>query len=63
MDRCFRPAAGQEVPDRERGIIFDAYHYCWIAHHGPFKVLYSDGEGALNSETAKAMIANKCAAL
>eukprot|EP00959_Pyramimonas_sp_CCMP1952_P058353 1218505-Pyramimonas_sp.AAC.1 len=37
MDRCIRRAAGQEISDRERGTIVDAYHYCWIAYHGPFK--------------------------
>eukprot|EP00959_Pyramimonas_sp_CCMP1952_P384842 8065708-Pyramimonas_sp.AAC.1 len=59
MDRCIRLAAGQEIPDRERDTILDGYHYCWIAYHRPFKVLYSDGEDALNNETAKAMMANK----
>eukprot|EP00959_Pyramimonas_sp_CCMP1952_P296920 6211761-Pyramimonas_sp.AAC.1 len=59
MDRCIRLAAGQEIPDRERDFILDAYNYCWIAYLGPFKVLYSDGEGALKNETAKAMMANK----
>eukprot|EP00959_Pyramimonas_sp_CCMP1952_P383200 8029546-Pyramimonas_sp.AAC.1 len=63
MDRCIRLAAGQEVPDKERETILDAYHYCWIDYHGPFKVLYSGGEGALNNETAKAMMANKGATL
>eukprot|EP00959_Pyramimonas_sp_CCMP1952_P427693 8957566-Pyramimonas_sp.AAC.1 len=63
MDRCIRLAAGQEIPDKERDAILDAYHYCWIAYHGPFKVLYSDGEGALKNETAKAMMANEGTAL
>eukprot|EP00959_Pyramimonas_sp_CCMP1952_P218079 4561182-Pyramimonas_sp.AAC.1 len=43
--------------------MLDAYHYCWIAHPGPFKVLFSDGEGALNHDTAEAMMANKGATL
>eukprot|EP00959_Pyramimonas_sp_CCMP1952_P223938 4682521-Pyramimonas_sp.AAC.1 len=34
--------------------ILDAYHQCWM-HIGPTKVLYSDGEGALNNDTAKAV--------
>eukprot|EP00959_Pyramimonas_sp_CCMP1952_P034523 723844-Pyramimonas_sp.AAC.1 len=59
MDRCIRLTAGQEVPDKERETILNAYHYCWIAYHGPFKVLHSDGEGALNNDTAKAMMAHK----
>eukprot|EP00959_Pyramimonas_sp_CCMP1952_P358638 7509497-Pyramimonas_sp.AAC.1 len=62
-DRCIRLAAGQEISDRERDAILDAYHYCWIAYHGPFKALYSDGEGALNNDTAKAMMANRGATL
>eukprot|EP00959_Pyramimonas_sp_CCMP1952_P379043 7939818-Pyramimonas_sp.AAC.1 len=59
MDRCIRLAAGEETSDRERDAILDAYHYCWIAYHGPFKVLHSDGEGALNNDTVKATMANK----
>ncbi len=59
MDRCIRLAAGQDISDRERDTILDAYHFCWIAYRGPFKVLYSDGEGALNNDAAKAMMANK----
>eukprot|EP00959_Pyramimonas_sp_CCMP1952_P043898 917177-Pyramimonas_sp.AAC.1 len=63
MDLCIRLAAGQEISDRERDTILDAYHYCWIAYHGPFKVLCSDGEGALNNDAAKAVMANKGATL
>eukprot|EP00959_Pyramimonas_sp_CCMP1952_P226923 4744433-Pyramimonas_sp.AAC.1 len=33
--------------------ILDAYHQCWM-QFGPAKVFYSDGEGALNNDTAKA---------
>eukprot|EP00959_Pyramimonas_sp_CCMP1952_P070560 1473763-Pyramimonas_sp.AAC.1 len=32
--------------------ILDAYHQSWM-QFGPAKVLYSDGEGALNNDTAK----------
>eukprot|EP00959_Pyramimonas_sp_CCMP1952_P106401 2224346-Pyramimonas_sp.AAC.1 len=59
MDRWIRLAAGRDIPDKKRDALLDAYHYCWIAHRGPFKALYSDGEGALNNGTAKAMMANK----
>eukprot|EP00959_Pyramimonas_sp_CCMP1952_P074098 1548474-Pyramimonas_sp.AAC.1 len=38
MDRCIRLAAGPEISDRERDTVLDAYHYCWIAYHGPFRV-------------------------
>eukprot|EP00959_Pyramimonas_sp_CCMP1952_P142034 2973217-Pyramimonas_sp.AAC.1 len=38
--------------------ILDAYHQCWMKF-GPAKVLYSDGEGALNNDTAKAVLKAK----
>eukprot|EP00959_Pyramimonas_sp_CCMP1952_P000297 5928-Pyramimonas_sp.AAC.1 len=38
--------------------ILDAYHQCWT-QFGPAKVLYSDGEGALNNDTAKAVLEGK----
>eukprot|EP00959_Pyramimonas_sp_CCMP1952_P266716 5576345-Pyramimonas_sp.AAC.1 len=63
MDRRIRLAACQEISDRERDTILDPYHYCWIAYQGPFEVMYSDGEGALNNDAAKAMMANKGATL
>ena len=59
MDRCIRLAEAREVPDRERDTLINAYYFCWIAHHGPFQVLYSDGEGGLNNDTAKAQLAHK----
>eukprot|EP00959_Pyramimonas_sp_CCMP1952_P145332 3042766-Pyramimonas_sp.AAC.2 len=34
--------------------ILDAYHQCWM-QFGPAKVFYSDGEGALNNDIAKAV--------
>eukprot|EP00959_Pyramimonas_sp_CCMP1952_P282428 5903263-Pyramimonas_sp.AAC.1 len=36
-------------------IILDAYHQCWM-QFGPTTVLYSDGEGALNNDTAKSAL-------
>eukprot|EP00959_Pyramimonas_sp_CCMP1952_P202516 4235073-Pyramimonas_sp.AAC.1 len=38
--------------------ILDAYHQCRM-QLGPAKVLYSDGEGALNNDTAKAVLKAK----
>eukprot|EP00959_Pyramimonas_sp_CCMP1952_P190219 3979175-Pyramimonas_sp.AAC.1 len=35
--------------------ILDAYHQCRM-QFGPANVLYSDGEGALNNDTAKAVL-------
>ena len=54
MDRCIRLAEAREIFDKERDTLINAYYFCWIAHHGPFQVLYSDGEGGMNNETAKA---------
>eukprot|EP00959_Pyramimonas_sp_CCMP1952_P137472 2877240-Pyramimonas_sp.AAC.1 len=53
IDRCIRYATGMETPDKTMTSILDAYHQCWM-QSGPAKVLYSDGEGALNNDTAKA---------
>eukprot|EP00959_Pyramimonas_sp_CCMP1952_P102184 2137523-Pyramimonas_sp.AAC.1 len=52
IDRCIRSATGIEIPDTMTSIL-DANHQCWV-QFGPAKVLYSDGEGALNNDTAKA---------
>eukprot|EP00959_Pyramimonas_sp_CCMP1952_P419441 8785405-Pyramimonas_sp.AAC.1 len=38
--------------------ILDAYHQCWM-QFGLAKVLYADGEGALNNNTAKAVLKAK----
>eukprot|EP00959_Pyramimonas_sp_CCMP1952_P283211 5920165-Pyramimonas_sp.AAC.1 len=38
--------------------ILDAYHQCWM-QFGPAIVLYSDGEGARNSDIAKAILKAK----
>eukprot|EP00959_Pyramimonas_sp_CCMP1952_P294054 6150259-Pyramimonas_sp.AAC.1 len=39
--------------------ILDSYHQCWM-QFGPAKVFYSDGEGALNNDTARAVLKAKC---
>ena len=38
--------------------VLNAYHQCWM-QFGPAKVLYSDGEGALNNDTANAVLKAK----
>eukprot|EP00959_Pyramimonas_sp_CCMP1952_P006445 134838-Pyramimonas_sp.AAC.1 len=44
-----------EIPDKTMTSILDAYHQC-RTQFGPAKELYSDGEGALNNDTAKAAL-------
>ena len=58
IDRCIRFAEATEVPDKTMNTLIDAYHGTWM-RHGPAEVLYSDGEGALNNETAKALLRHK----
>eukprot|EP00959_Pyramimonas_sp_CCMP1952_P050956 1064414-Pyramimonas_sp.AAC.1 len=55
IDRCIRYGAGIEVPDETMTSILDAYHPCWILF-GPAKVLYSDEDGALNNDIARAAL-------
>eukprot|EP00959_Pyramimonas_sp_CCMP1952_P323669 6774121-Pyramimonas_sp.AAC.1 len=58
IDRCIRCATGTEIPDKTMTSILDAHHQCWM-QFGPAKVLDSDGEGALNNDTAKAVFKAK----
>eukprot|EP00959_Pyramimonas_sp_CCMP1952_P247320 5169994-Pyramimonas_sp.AAC.1 len=53
MDRCIRYAAGMQIPDKTMTSILDAHHPCWMQFE-PAKALYSDGEGTLNNDAAKA---------
>eukprot|EP00959_Pyramimonas_sp_CCMP1952_P190886 3992070-Pyramimonas_sp.AAC.1 len=55
IDRCIRFATGMKIPGATMTTILDAYHQCWM-QFGPAKVLYSDGEGALNNDTVKAVL-------
>eukprot|EP00959_Pyramimonas_sp_CCMP1952_P012139 256199-Pyramimonas_sp.AAC.1 len=55
FDRCIRYTTGMEMPEKTMTSILDAYHPCWM-QLGPAKVLYSDGEGALNNDTAQAVL-------
>eukprot|EP00959_Pyramimonas_sp_CCMP1952_P015803 334173-Pyramimonas_sp.AAC.1 len=51
IDRCIRHGAGIEIPGKTMTSILDACHHCGM-QLGPAKVFYSDGEGALNDDTA-----------
>eukprot|EP00959_Pyramimonas_sp_CCMP1952_P010401 217790-Pyramimonas_sp.AAC.1 len=55
IDHRIRYATGMEIPDKTMTSIQGAYHQCWM-QFGPAKVLYLDGEGALNNDTAKAVL-------
>eukprot|EP00959_Pyramimonas_sp_CCMP1952_P114632 2396693-Pyramimonas_sp.AAC.1 len=52
---CVRYATGIWIPDKTMTCILDAYNQSWM-QFGPAKVLYSDGEGALNNDTAEAAL-------
>ena len=58
VDRCIRFAEGIEIPDRFMDTVIDAYCSTWM-RHGPANILYSDGEGALNNDKAKAIMKHK----
>eukprot|EP00959_Pyramimonas_sp_CCMP1952_P070245 1466788-Pyramimonas_sp.AAC.1 len=52
IDRCVRFAAAQDFLAEARASVQGACHYARL-HRGPAKVLYSDGEGALNNGTPR----------
>eukprot|EP00959_Pyramimonas_sp_CCMP1952_P365426 7653266-Pyramimonas_sp.AAC.1 len=58
IDRCLRCGAGIETPDKTMTSILDAHHQCWM-QVGPAKVLYSDGNYALNDDAEKAVFKAK----
>eukprot|EP00959_Pyramimonas_sp_CCMP1952_P291520 6097724-Pyramimonas_sp.AAC.1 len=47
-----------EVPVKTMTGIMDTYRQCWM-QFGPAEVFYSDGEGALNNDVAKAVLKAK----
>eukprot|EP00959_Pyramimonas_sp_CCMP1952_P186024 3889777-Pyramimonas_sp.AAC.1 len=47
-----------ETLDKTMTGILGAHHQCWT-QFGPARVLYSDGEGAFNIDTAKAVLKAK----
>eukprot|EP00959_Pyramimonas_sp_CCMP1952_P017549 372401-Pyramimonas_sp.AAC.1 len=61
-DRSMRYDTGIEIPDQAMTSILDAYHQYW-RQFGPAKLFYYDGEGALNNDTAKAVLKAKGAEL
>eukprot|EP00959_Pyramimonas_sp_CCMP1952_P344732 7219900-Pyramimonas_sp.AAC.1 len=58
IDRCIRYAIGMGIPDKTMTTILDASHQCWM-QFGPAQVLYSDGDGAFNTDTSKAVLKAK----
>ena len=62
VDICIRFGAGLEIKDKSMTEVLNAYHQCWM-QFGPAKVLYSDGEGALNNDTSKSVLKDKGAEL
>eukprot|EP00959_Pyramimonas_sp_CCMP1952_P425294 8908590-Pyramimonas_sp.AAC.1 len=55
IDRCIRHATAMEIPDKTMASILGACRQCWMMF-GPAKALCADGEGALNNDTAKALL-------
>eukprot|EP00959_Pyramimonas_sp_CCMP1952_P164201 3432933-Pyramimonas_sp.AAC.1 len=47
-----------EIPGKIITSFLDAYHQCWMKF-ALAKVLYSDGEGALNNDTSKVVLKEK----
>eukprot|EP00959_Pyramimonas_sp_CCMP1952_P195390 4085848-Pyramimonas_sp.AAC.1 len=58
IDLCTRYATRIGIPVKTMTSILDAYHQCWM-QFGLAKALYSDGEGALNNDTAQAVLKAK----
>ncbi len=50
IDRAIRLSGGCQVPDRYHETLLTAYCTSWFQIHGPFQVLYSDGELGLNNQ-------------
>ena len=50
IDRAIRLSGGCPVPDRYAETLLNAYCTSWFQIHGPFQVLYSDGELGLNNQ-------------
>ena len=52
IDRAIRLSDGCEVSDQESETILNAYATTWVQRHGPFKILYSDGEKGLDNPSS-----------
>ena len=53
IDRRTRWHLGDEAPDKREDTLIDLYATVWIKHHGPFQVLYVDGESGLVNPNAR----------
>eukprot|EP00959_Pyramimonas_sp_CCMP1952_P240777 5032319-Pyramimonas_sp.AAC.1 len=56
--RCARYGAGMLIPCKTMVSFLDAFHQCWL-QSGLAEVLYSDGGGALDEDTAEAVLKAK----
>jgi len=54
IDRAIRISGGCPASDRYSETLLNAYWQSWVQHHGPFQILYSDGELGLNNESSRA---------
>ena len=52
LDRAIRLADGCELESKGTDALLEAYMTAWYQRNGAFKVLYADGEAALNSSEA-----------
>ena len=52
IDRALRVSDGCEVADKHTNTLLNAYATTWVQRHGPFQILYSDGELGLNNAEA-----------
>ena len=50
IDRAIRLSDGCEMPNKEAVSLLNAYATTWVQRHGPFQILYTDGELGFNNE-------------
>ncbi len=53
LDRCTRFHSGDEAKDKSEDTLIDLYKQVWVNIHGPFLILYVDGESGLTSPNAR----------
>ena len=53
IDRAIKLRDGCQIPNKETCILLDAYVKSWVQGKVPFQFLYVDGEGGLNTDSAK----------
>ncbi len=56
IDRCIRLSGSAPSAGKESAHIIEAYTTAWIQHHGPFKILYCDGESGVHCPEGEAEI-------